>query len=182
MKIVKRTDEERQQALDWLKDKIRPRLKYAKGPVRLTEEQLDSITISTKEPNSWRLEHLFRMVWYNWVYDSSEICTIKSPMMGNEAPLIEIAPEYDDPVEGVPVDGFTFMELLAIIFGGQDFGFSFLFNYNNVLAVTIYEFDNYCYLEFYSAAKQLGYHQEIFEKAYQERQATVETLEKLNKK
>lgn len=176
MKTVKRTDEERQQALDWLKDKIKPRLKYAKGPVRMTEEELDSITISTKEPNSWRLEDLFRMVWFNWVYDGSdydECYLTKSPMMGNDAPLIDIAPEYDDEVEGVPIDGFTFMELLAIIFGGQEFGFSFLFHYNYVLPVTVYEFDNYCYLTFYSAAKQLGLTDQIFNKAYEEKQKNI---------
>ena len=62
------TNEERQRALDWLKAKIKPRLPFAKGVYRMTEEQLDSITIDLDdELNKARIHYLLQMVWRNWV-------------------------------------------------------------------------------------------------------------------
>lgn len=65
---MKYTDEERQKALDWLKVKIKPRLPFAKGNYRITEEQLDSITIDLEDKtNKARINYLLKMVWQNWV-------------------------------------------------------------------------------------------------------------------
>ena len=162
MNVNKHNDQECQMALDWLKTKIRPRLKYAKGPIRMTEEELDGITLGSD------LEDLFRMVWYNWVSDNN----IDIPMMGNESPLIDLAPEYDDEMTLSDYEyfGFTFVELLEFIYAGQETGYSFLFLYDNVLMSTIYEFENSLYRLFYSAAVELGYKDDVFDKAYKDRQ------------
>ena len=62
------SNEERQRALDWLKARIKPRLPYAKGRFRITEEQLDSITIDLEDKaNKARINYLLQMVWRNWV-------------------------------------------------------------------------------------------------------------------
>ena len=166
MKTVKRTDEERQQALDWLKDKIKPRLKYAKGPVRMTEEQLDSLSLNSD------LEDLFRMVWFNWVCDDGDI---ETPTLCNDCQLIDLVPEYDDEMTASDYErfGYTFVELLKIIYAGQNCGYSFLFYPGAPLEVLCYHFDNECYRSFYSAAKQLGLTDQIFNKAYQEKQKNI---------
>ena len=63
------SNEERQDALDWLKAKIKPRLPYAKGGYRMTEEQLNSITIDLDDQlNKARINYLLQMVWKNWVH------------------------------------------------------------------------------------------------------------------
>lgn len=66
--MSKYTDKERQEALDWLKAKIKPRLPFARGRYRMTEEQLDSVTIDLEDPNNKsRIVYLLNMVWRNWV-------------------------------------------------------------------------------------------------------------------
>lgn len=107
----------------------------------MTEEQLDSLSLTSN------LEDLFRMVWYNWVYDGSdydECYLTKSPMMGNESQLIVLVPQYADEMTLSDYEyfGYTFMELLEIIYAGQDYGYSSLFDDDLPLQAVIDEFNN----------------------------------------
>ena len=65
--MAKYTEKERQEALDWLKAKIRPRLQHQKSYRQITEEQLDSITIAEDKLNMHRINYLLPIVWENWV-------------------------------------------------------------------------------------------------------------------
>ena len=73
--IKKYDDQERQKALDWLKNRVRERVPFAKGFVRFTQEEIDQITIEDERQNKLNAERLWLfllMCWYNWVDDGGD--------------------------------------------------------------------------------------------------------------
>lgn len=74
--IKKYDDQERQKALDWLKNRVRERVPFAKGFVRFTQEEIDQITIEDEQQNKLNAERLWLfllMCWYNWVDDGGDL-------------------------------------------------------------------------------------------------------------
>lgn len=67
------TRQERKEALDWLKAKVRDRIPFATGFVRFTQEQVDQITEDvSNDLNRDRLLDFLLMCWYNWVDDGGD--------------------------------------------------------------------------------------------------------------
>lgn len=139
--LRKYTPQERQRALDWLRGKVADRIPYAKGPIRLSLETVNSLVLpdydkeleNQKLPRSkdydpdyrkehWdkvtALHHFLLMVYYNWVYDYDDFNNQYYHVLGGQdnwlIPFM-VSPEFDE-----YDDEYSFLDVIIILFCGQE--------------------------------------------------------------
>ena len=126
--LRKYTAQERQEALDWLKAKVRDRIPFAKGFVRFTQEQVDEITIDVHDDvNRDRLLGFLLMCWYNWTWDGGDSdgkrCTITS-FRGDRKVLLHFFLPFEMALEeGYPEDfedEHTVGDVVFMLFYGEN--------------------------------------------------------------
>ena len=136
----KYTYQERQAALDWLKAKVADRVPYAKGPFRLTKDEVAQVAIPEAE-KGWQYEGVLqglldflKMVYYNWVDDWDWVGERTYNFLGGHDLVDLCRPEKDkrtvwlyDPDEGFPEcetgleDEYTFEDIITILFYDQEY-------------------------------------------------------------
>ena len=138
----KYTYQERQAALDWLKAKVADRVPYAKGPFRLTKDEVAKVEVPNDEEDWYYkrevlqgLVDFLKMVYYNWVDDWDWVGDRSYNFLGGHD-LVDLYywPEkykrtvwLYDPDEGLPEcahhfdDDYTFEDIITILFYGQEY-------------------------------------------------------------